>query len=80
MTIDLVREILGWCTVINFGILLLWFGMIVLMRDFVYRTHSKFFKITTDQFNFAHYMGLAIFKVAVIAFNLVPYIALCIIG
>lgn len=37
MTMDFVRGFLGWCTLINFGILLYWFLAFTLARDRIYR-------------------------------------------
>jgi len=76
MTIELLIGILGWCSVINVGILLFWVLMLTLAHDFVFRVHSCFIKISVEQFNTIHYAGIAFFKICIIMFNLVPYLAL----
>lgn len=78
MQIEVIRSVLLWCLVINFGILMLWFVMFILAHDWIYRLHSKWFKIPVEQFDCIHYAGIVIFKMAIMLFNLVPYIALCI--
>jgi hypothetical protein len=61
--------------------LLLWWAMFLLLaHDWTYRLHSKWFKISAEQFDTIHYAGIAIFKLGVFMFNLVPYFALRIIG
>jgi len=79
MSIDQVRELLAWCTVINFGILIFWWLMFILAHDFVYRLHSRWFKIPIEEFDSIHYKAIAFYKLSIILFNLVPYIALSII-
>ena len=80
MTLELIRDALGWCTLINFG-LLLWWGLFILFaHDFVYRMHTRWFKLSVEEFDKIHYLGLAIFKLLIIVLNLVPYLALRIVG
>ncbi len=79
MSIEQIQEFLGWCTVINFGILIFWWLMFMLAHDFVYRLHSKWFKIGVPEFDAIHYKAIAFYKLSIILFNLVPYIALSII-
>ncbi|MFC1890712.1 DUF6868 family protein [Thermodesulfobacteriota bacterium] len=80
MTIEIVRDFFAWCSVINIGLLLWWFLIITFARDWVYRTHSKWSKISVDSFNTIHYGGMLFFKIAIFLFNLVPYFALRIVG
>ena len=80
MTMELIRDTLGWCALINIGMLLFWWLLFVLARDFVYRMHSKWFKLSEENFDKIHYMGMAIYKVIIFVFNLVPYLALRIVG
>ena len=79
MTIDMIREALLWCFVINMGLLLWWFLFLTLAHDWVYRFHSKWFKLSVESFDTIHYAGLAFFKIAIFVFNIVPYLALTIV-
>ena len=79
MTAILVREILGWCALINFGLLLWWVLFIVFAHGWTYRLHNRWFRISIEQFDAMHYAGMGLFKLAVVIFNLVPYLALRII-
>ncbi len=76
MNIDMVRRALLWCAVINYGILLIWFLLFILAHDWMYLLHSRWFHLSVDQFDMLHYAGMAIFKIGILLFNLVPYIAL----
>lgn len=79
MSVELVAAVLGWCTLINYGLLILWFLFLTTAHDWTYRLHSKWFKISSEQFDAIHYSLMGIFKLAVVAFNLVPYLALRIV-
>ena len=80
MEINEIRNVLMWCTIIDYGILLLWFAMFRLAGDWMYRIHSKWFPMSKDAFNVIHYSGIGLFKLVVFAFNLVPFVALLIVG
>jgi hypothetical protein len=80
MTIDMVRDVLLWCTVLNYGILLLWFLVFSLAHDWMYRFHGRWFRVSPEQFDGIHYAGIAFYKVGIFLFNLIPYVALRIVG
>lgn len=54
--------------------------MLILAPDLMYRTQSKFFPISRETFNVAIYSFLGLFKIFFLLFNLVPYLALLIMG
>ena len=80
MTVELVRDMLAWCTVINMGLLIWWALFIMFARAFVYRLHGKLFPMSEERFNAIHYTGMAYYKIAIFLFNLGPYIALRIVA
>jgi hypothetical protein len=80
MTLETIRDVLGWCSVINIGLLLWWFVAITLMHDWVYKYHSKWLKLPVEKFDAIHYSGMTYFKIGIFLFNLVPYLALRIVG
>ena len=80
MTLEVIRDALAWCTVINWIALLWWLLFFILAHDWMYRFHTKWFKISVEKFDAIHYSGMAFFKVAIFLFNLVPYLALRIVG
>ncbi len=80
MDIVTVRAFFLWCTVINGVLLVLSFLICAFAGDWVYRMHSRWFPISRESFNVAIYGFLGLFKMFVLGFNLVPYVALAIVG
>jgi len=80
MTIDVVREFLAWCTLINLGLLVWWFLWFFFAHEWIYKLHGRWFNLSEDRFDAIHYTAIAFFKIIVIVFNLVPYLALRIIS
>jgi hypothetical protein len=80
MDIITVRAFFKWCTIVNFGLLIFTSLFIRFAREWIFWVHTHWIPMTEDDFNVAIYMLLGIFKLLVIVFNLVPYIALVIIG
>jgi len=79
MTIEMVRQALLWCCVINVVLLGWWFVMFMMAHDWIYRFHGKWFKLSVEQFDAIHYAGMLIFKTLILFFNLIPYLALLIV-
>ena len=48
----------------------------MLAHDWRYRWHGRWFQLSMDHFDALHYGGMALFKIGILLFNLVPYIAL----
>ena len=80
MSTELIRTFLLWCTVINYGVLLVWFLFFVFARDGIQRIHGRWFRLSSEQFDALHYAGMAIFKIGILLFNLVPLVVLFLIG
>ena len=79
MNVEIMCGFLGWCAVINIGLLIWWFLFFWLAHDSMYRFHGKMFRISVETFDAIHYAGMAVFKIGIFLFNLVPYLALVII-
>ncbi len=80
MDIQTLTEFFMWCTIINGALFTFWAVMCMLTPNLVYRTQSKFFPISREQFNLIIYSFLGIFKIVYLVFNVVPFVALLIIG
>ncbi|MCF8067842.1 MAG: hypothetical protein K9L30_04585 [Desulfobacterales bacterium] len=80
MTLEIIRSAFAWCALINMGLLLWWVLFFILARDWMYNLHGKWFKLSDEKFDAIHYSGMALFKVGIFLFNLVPYFALRIVG
>ncbi|CAG0959116.1 hypothetical protein MTYP_00625 [Methylophilaceae bacterium] len=75
-----LHDFLLYSLVINYAILLIWFGVFVFAHDFIYRMHTRWFSLPLQAFDTIHYAGMAAYKIGIILLNLVPLIALCIIS
>jgi hypothetical protein len=80
MTLEKLRSMLGWCTVINVALLLVWAGAFLFAHDWMFQLHGRWFKLTPEAFDALHYGGMGIYKIAIWMLNLAPYIALRIVG
>ena len=78
MSVDTMRGVLLWCGAINMGLLLWWLLIFMLAHDWMYRVHSRWFKLSPETFDSIHYTGMAFFKICIFVFNIVPYVALLI--
>jgi len=79
MTVEIIRDVLAWCAVINYALLLLWFLVFSLAHDWLYRVHGKWFTVSVENFDAIHYASLAFFKLCIFLFSLAPYLALRIV-
>jgi hypothetical protein len=78
MAVEALRDFLLWNTVLNSGVLLLWFGVFYWSHDWLYRLHSRWFRMPVEQFDACHYAGMAVYKIGIFLFGLGPYVALLI--
>jgi hypothetical protein len=76
LDVETVRSFLAWCTLLNWGVLLLWWGFFAMAGDWMYGLHGKWFAISRSTFDAAHYAGMAFFKILIIVLNLIPYLVL----
>lgn len=79
MTIETLRVILLFCAVVNYALITFWFALFTLGHDFIYKLHSRWFKLTIEKFDALNYAGMMIYKIAILLFNVAPCIALYII-
>lgn len=77
MNLEMARSFFLWCTVINYGVLLLWSLLFMGAHDWFYRVSSKWYRLSSvETFDLFHLAGIGLYKIGVILFNLVPFIAL----
>jgi len=80
MNLQLLTDFFMWCTIINGGLLLLWTGIYLVAPDLLYRTQKRWFSGSKGTFFTVMYCFLGLFKMMLLFFNVVPFIALLIIG
>ncbi len=76
MNIMVIRDALFWCAVMNFGLLAVWSLLLVLPHEWMHRLWSKWFRIPVEQFDAINFAGIVFYKISIILFCLVPYLAL----
>ena len=76
MSLELLRELLGWSTLINYGVLLLWALLFTQAHGWLLCVHGRWFKLSAVQFDQFHYWAMGFYKLIVLVFNLVPYLVL----
>ena len=79
MDAQMLCEMLGYSSIINYSILLVWFIFFMFAKNWMYNLHSKWFSILPEEFDKIHYKLMAQFKLLIFVFNLAPFFALCII-
>jgi hypothetical protein len=80
VTTNDIKHVLLWCVGLNYAILLIWSGVFIFAHDWMYRMHTRWFKLSVETFDATHYAGLAVYKIGIILLNLVPFIALCLVS
>lgn len=80
MDIATARRVLLWCTIINYGFLAIWGLSMILPHAWLYPLVGRFYRISPDQLDTVTYAGILLYKILIFEFNLVPYVALRIVG
>jgi len=79
LTYEMLTEFLGWSTLINFTFLLITTLAIMFFREPVIKIHAELFNLNKEDLGRAYFNYIALYKILIIVFNLVPYVALKII-
>ena len=58
MNPDTIKELLLCSLAIKYGVLIIWSAVFILAHDWVYRLHSRWFKISVETFDALHYAGM----------------------
>ena len=74
--LELVSQVLIRCVVLGVAVLLIWWGGLVFMGDFVFNMHSKVTPMSMEQFNVIHYAGMLTTKAIVSLLFFFPWIAI----
>jgi len=75
-SIESITSFLGWCTVVNVGVLILSSALLIAFKHTIINIHSKLFELEKEHLPLAYFHYLANYKVAIFILNIVPYIAL----
>jgi hypothetical protein len=80
MQMTALKHFLLASTLINYAIVTVWFMAFIYAHEALYRLHTRWFRLSPQDFDKVHYSAMAMYKVAVLLLNLVPLIALIIAG
>ena len=80
MTVELLRNVLGWGAVLNLLFVTVWFALFLGMHDRMYAWHRRWFRLNVETFDAIHYAGMAGHKMATWLLFIMPWIALRISG
>jgi hypothetical protein len=80
MDIQTLTSFFMWCTIINVGMLIFLALVYLLAPNLVYRLQSRWIPISRETFDVIFYSFIGFFKVIVLVFSVVPWLALLIIG
>lgn len=80
MTLQFASDLLLWCAVLNYAVLLVWFVAFRFAHAWMRKLHGRWFHISDEHFDGIHYACMAVYKVGILLFNLVPCVALRILG
>jgi len=75
-SLDTITQFLGWCTVINMGILVFIAIMLMTMQDTAMRMHSRMFEVDEADLPRIYFQYIANYKILTVVLSLVPYLAL----
>lgn len=75
-----IIQFLLWCSIINYMVLLVWFAVYVFAHDVLYRFHTRWFRLSVEQFDLTIYCAMAVYKMGILLLNIVPLTALWIIS
>ena len=79
MDLHTLTRFFMWCSIINGGLLLLLGCIYLIAPGLTYRLQKFWFPLPEETFTIVFYSFIGLFKIFVIIFNLVPYLALLVI-
>ncbi|MEX0274722.1 MAG: DUF6868 family protein [Flavobacteriaceae bacterium] len=71
-----IRTVLGWCAVINFGLLMVSWVLYMVCHQWIYDIWSSLYGMSMETYDLLYISVLAMWKILTIVFNVVPYVAL----
>ena len=79
-SLEQLTAFFGWCTFLNIGLLVFSTIILIVLKDPISSIHSKLFGIEKEKLQSLYIHFLAYYKIAIIMFNLTPYITLKLIA
>lgn len=79
MSVETLRGVLLWCTILNLGVLLVWGLVATFAAAPLYRLWGRWFRMSREAFDAINFCGIIFYKSLTLLFNLMPLIALHIV-
>ena len=79
MDIRTIRAFFGWCALINYLLILLWFFLMVGAHDWFQSISYQWLRFPKDQFDTFMYEGIAAYKIGNMMLFLAPFLSLSIL-
>jgi hypothetical protein len=76
MTMEQLRHFFGWCALFNYALLILWFLLAITARAPLLNLCRRMFRISDETYDKLMFYGISFYKMAVILFTVMPYLAL----
>ena len=76
LSLEQFTALFGWMLVVNLALYLLAVVAVLGLRDWIVDMHARFFGLEPALIPIQFYQYLARYKLLIIVFNLVPYLAL----
>lgn len=76
MDLTSITALFGWMTVINLGLLIVSTLLLTVFRNKIIRIHNRVTGLDAATLRPAYLYFLAFYKILIIVFNLIPYLAL----
>jgi hypothetical protein len=79
MTVEMVRGVLLWSGIINYGNLIIWVVASVVARE-PYHRLARIIGVSAERYDLLQLFGMLLYKLGILLFNFVPYLALWIVA
>ena len=80
ITLDQLTELLGWVSVINITIYLFTVFLLTVFKIPISAIHNRIFDIKAEHLPLIYLAYIAVYKILIVIFAIVPYLALKIMG
>lgn len=71
-----ITSFIGWCSIINIGLLTFSTIMLIVFREPVKRIHNKLTGVNKESLDAIYFNFLGNYKLAILVLNITPYFAL----
>lgn len=76
MDLDALTAFLGWCSILNIGVMIASTVVITAFKQPIMKLHSKMFGVNQNDLPMLYFTYLGNYKIAIYILNFVPYITL----